>query len=116
MTHTTDVLLPLLQYLATAGGAGVVASLLIDRLRVAYPRPLVRLDSFFLRLFYRVLYTPAYVFILALLICGLAAATVALLTGADVLEAIDVAIAGALVGQVTWGLRWLKRDLPEMED
>lgn len=100
MTATLAILLPLLQLVAAPTGAGIAASWLIDRARQRWPLPATPPTAAWRRHGYWLLYAPRATRILAMVLAALigmlASATVAALTGADVLAAVDLALAGAL--------------------
>lgn len=100
MNQTTSILLPLLQYLASAG-AGVAASRLFAQLRCTFPLPIEQPHGWRITA-YRVLYAPRYARIAVLVLAGvigvIAASLVAFLSGANVTNALDTATAGFLAG------------------
>lgn len=100
MIQTSAILLPLLQYFASAG-AGVAASWLFAQLRIAVPLPPNRPQGWRITA-YRLLYAPRYARIVVLVLAGIigvmASGLIALLSGANVTNALDTATAGFLAG------------------
>jgi hypothetical protein len=97
---TLAQLLPVLVWLSSAAGSGAAASLLVDRLRAAVPRPTAatwqragRPRRALLTLLYAPAYARATVFALAALLSITVSVLAALLTGAAPLAAADAAVA-----------------------
>lgn len=116
---TIAAALPVLAFLASSAGAGLLASWLFDRLRSWLPLPAAAPASRLARVGYALLYVPRYARIVTLLlpqlIIILASLLLAVLTGAPVAGALDVALAaavGAIVAQLRHGLG-LSTELPQ---
>jgi len=106
MTQTTHILIPILSFLVSTGGAGVVASLLFDNLRAHYPQE--SMPQWAARLIYAPRYARWSVMLLALVISVGASALLALVQGQDMLLSIDAALAASLsviVSQVKHSFR-----------
>lgn len=114
MPDTMVALVPILQFLASAAGAGIVASRLLDAMRRWFP-PLptgkVRSLPAWQACAYALLYTPSrtrlVVFGLTALVSLASSAAVAAATGQPVNAALDAALA-IIIGQLRHG--WT--DLP----
>lgn len=121
MTQTTATILPFVSFLASGGGAGILASLLFDALRRRFPQPVVAPSSTVARFAYRAIYAPAYARISAMVLAGIVSvacsALLAFLTGSDVFGAVDVALSAAIsavASQATHALG-LSIDMPEVQ-
>jgi hypothetical protein len=93
MTQTTQIIIPLLSFLVSTGGAGFIASLLFDKLRVTYQKAPQKWIQ-------NLLYAPRYarwsVMVLALIISVGASIALAFLQGQDLLVSVDAAFAASL--------------------
>lgn len=99
MTQTTQTIIPMLALLASSGGAGIVASIIVNALRSRFPQPR-RMPVGYLRFVILLLYAPRYTrlttLVLSAVISVLASGLIAALTGAGVVSALDAAFAAAV--------------------
>lgn len=104
MTQTRTAILPVLVFLGSIGGAGTAAYVLFNVLRSAFPAR----ERGPARLLHAPRYARWIAFALAAVISVGASALLAALSDADVLDAVDTALAAALsivASQVLHGLQ-----------
>lgn len=115
MEHTILALVPLIAFAATSAGAGWIASILFDRLRVWFPLPDAEPTIWYEQLGYTLLYAPQYAryssWFLAAVVSVLASALLAYLTGGSVGDAIDTTVA-ALVAVLCGQAKHAYESLP----
>jgi endonuclease/exonuclease/phosphatase (EEP) superfamily protein YafD len=94
MSQTTNVIIPVLSWLVSTGGAGFVASLIFDKARTAWAVP--SLPAWAAKLLHAPRYARWTVMLLATFISVGASALLALMQGQDVLVSVDAAFAASL--------------------
>lgn len=113
--QTLNVIIPILSFLASTGGAGIVASMLFDKLRATFkPKEFPGIAPF--------LHAPRYarwvVMVLAMIIGVLASIPLAYLQSQDILLSVDAALAAslsAIVSQVKHSFRQSNKVKEEMD-
>lgn len=113
-SETVAALLPILQFLVTAGGAGIAASWIFDALRALSPAPEDAPTNPLAAYAALALHSPRYsrvtVLVVAQLVGLVASVLLALVEGREIAPAVDM-FAAALISQL-WHARTLSSSVP----